>query len=57
MSYTPLPPDLHHCVKVAAAWYDLSASKYVQLIIQRAIDEVADNNPVLREAFKYQRLS
>jgi hypothetical protein len=54
MSYTPLPPDLEHCVRIAAAWYDMSPSRYVRTMIERSIEDLADHNPVLKAAFNHK---
>jgi hypothetical protein len=55
MSYTPLPPDLAYCVRIAAAWYDLSPSRYIRYCVQRELDDLADHNPILKEAFTHKR--
>jgi hypothetical protein len=54
MNTTPFPPDLAYCIKVAAAFYDISPSAYVRTMVQRAIDDLADHNPLLREVFSHK---
>ena len=49
--YTPFDPDLAYRVRLASAWYGMTPSKYVRLMVERAVDELADTNPLMREAF------
>lgn len=51
---TNLGPDLDYCIRVAAAWYDISPMRYVKIAVQRVLDDAADHNPVLREAFNHK---
>jgi hypothetical protein len=51
MHYTDFDPSLAYCVRLAAAWYGMTPSKYVRVMVQRAVDDLADHNPLIREAF------
>ena len=54
MSYTRLPPDLEHAVRIAAAFFDTSPSRYIQTTVARAIEDLGSHNPVLRAAFDHR---
>jgi len=54
MSYTPLPPDLEHSVRIAAAFYDQSPSRFILNTVQKAISDLATHNSVLRAAFEHR---
>jgi len=51
MHFSDFDPDLAYCVRLAASWYGMTPSKYIRVMIQRAVDELADHNPLMREAF------
>jgi hypothetical protein len=48
MHYTELPTDLAFAVKVAAAFADVSPSKWIHLMVQRAVEAECDTNPLFR---------
>jgi hypothetical protein len=50
-----LGPHLDYCVRVAASWYDITPKHYVRVMVQRGLDDAADHNPILREAFNHKR--
>jgi hypothetical protein len=44
-------PDMAYRIRLAASWYGMTPSKYVRVMVTRALDDLADHNPLIREAF------
>jgi hypothetical protein len=49
-----LDPDLSYRIRIAAAWYNLSPSAYMRVSLTRVVDELADTNPLIREAYNHR---
>ncbi len=50
-----LGPELTSDVRLASAWYNLSPAQYVRIVVRRALDELCDFQPLLREAMEMKR--
>lgn len=50
-----LGPELAADIRLIAAWYGISPTKYVKILCRRAVGEVCDMNQAIAEAIVYRR--
>jgi len=54
MQHTEFDPDLAYALRHAAVFYRLSTPQYIRQILQRAVDDLCDANPLYKEIIDHK---
>jgi hypothetical protein len=54
MQHTEFDPELTYALRHAAVFYRLSTPQYIRQILQRAVDDLCDANPLYKEIIDHK---